>query len=186
MTMNYMIEKIILVLILDQSFAAIRRKLVPPLPSSCLFDIPDQYKLTANGERFLLCDELRVRRERLLLYASDLQLDLLFDSQTVYMDATFSKAPPHFSQVFIIHAINIDICKKNKPHFLRTLLIRFLGLPCVFALMVNKKGVTYRQIFFELKQKASERNKIFSPQVILTDFESGLLPVVKTEVRISY
>ncbi|CAF0960239.1 unnamed protein product [Adineta steineri] len=72
------------------------------------------------------------------------------------MDATFSKAPPHFSQIFIIHAVNFDIC-----------------LPCVFALMVNKKSVTYRQIFFELKQKAAERNKSFSPQLILTDFESG-------------
>ncbi|CAF1289483.1 unnamed protein product [Adineta steineri] len=147
-----------------QTFASIRRKLVPPLPVSCMFEIPDQYKLTANGERFLLFDESVVRRERLLLYGSDLQLDLLFDSQIIYMDATFSKAPPHFSQIFIIHAVNFDIC-----------------LPCVFALMVNKKSVSYRQIFFELKQKAAERNKSFSPRLILTDFESGMLPVVKAE-----
>ncbi|CAF1502247.1 unnamed protein product, partial [Adineta steineri] len=40
-----------------QTFASIRRKLVPPLPGSCMFDIPDQYKLTVNGERFRLFDE---------------------------------------------------------------------------------------------------------------------------------
>ena len=50
--------------------------------------------------------------------------------------------------------------------------------------MVNKKSVTYRQIIFELKQIATERHKSFSPQVIVTDFESGVLPVVKTEVSV--
>jgi len=49
--------------------------------------------------------------------------------------------------------------------------------------MVNKKGESYRQIFCELKQLASERQKSFSPQLIVTDFESGVLPVVKTDVQ---
>lgn len=48
--------------------------------------------------------------------------------------------------------------------------------------MLNKKGITYRKIFFELKQIANERQKQFSPTLIVTDFESGVLPVVKTEV----
>ncbi|CAF2906358.1 unnamed protein product [Rotaria sp. Silwood2] len=47
--------------------------------------------------------------------------------------------------------------------------------------MINKKGTTYRQMFFGLKQIAEERHKDFSPQLIVTDFESGALPVVKTE-----
>ncbi|CAF3239279.1 unnamed protein product [Rotaria sp. Silwood2] len=142
------------------TLAANRQKLVPLLPSSYSFDIPDLYELTNNGERFLLLDESRARRDRLLLYGSDVQLNLLFDSQAVYMDGTFSKAPPYFMQVFIIHAIYFDTC-----------------VPCVFGLMINKKGTTYRQIFFELKQIAAERHKDFSPQLILTDFESGVLPV---------
>ncbi|CAF4918441.1 unnamed protein product, partial [Rotaria sp. Silwood1] len=143
---------------------ATRRKLEPPFPSSYSFGIPDLYKLIINKERFLLFDESRARRERLLLYGSDLQLNLLFGSQTIYMDGTFSKTPPHFTQVFIIHAINFDKC-----------------VPCVFGLTINKKSATYRQMFFELKQIAAERQKQFSPQLLLTDFESGILPVVKTE-----
>ena len=119
MIIKHTIKQVLLIVILDQTLATNRRKLVPLLPDSCLFDIPDLYKLTVDGEKFLLLDESRVRRERLLLYGSALQLDLLFDSKTVYMDATFSKAPPHFTQVFIIHAINFDICKKNKQHFCR-------------------------------------------------------------------
>lgn len=91
---------------------------MPSLPQSCLFTIPDPYKLTADGKRFLLLDESRIRRERLLIYASDLQLDILFKSPIVYMDGTFSKTPPHFSQVYIIHGINYDICNENKYYFL--------------------------------------------------------------------
>ena len=50
--------------------------------------------------------------------------------------------------------------------------------------MVNKKSATYREIFFELKNAAADRGKSFSPSMILTDFETGIIPVVKTEVSI--
>jgi len=56
------------------------------------------------------------------------------------------------------------------------------GLPCVFCLLVNKKAVTYRHLFGELKQVALERNSVFSPPMIMSDFESGVLPVIKSEV----
>lgn len=62
----------------------------------------------------------------------------------------------------------------------------YLGVPCLFALMVNKKTSTYRQMFSELKYLAAERGKVFSPKTIVTDFESGIIPVVKTEVRVYY
>jgi hypothetical protein len=131
MIIKHTIKQTLLFFILDNTLAANRRKLVPPLPNSCSFDIPDSYKLTINRERFLLFDESRARRERLLLYGSDLQLNLLFDSQTVYMDGTFSKAPPYFMQVFIIHAINFDTCEKNKYHFLEIFLIVFRCTLCI-------------------------------------------------------
>lgn len=51
--------------------------------------------------------------------------------------------------------------------------------------MVNKKSYTYKQIFGKLKEVASERGKTFSPALIITDFESGVLPVLKSEVSIS-
>ncbi len=64
----------------------------------------------------------------------------------------------------------------QKNHFF------ILGLPCVFCLLVNKKAVTYRHIFTELKEMAIQRNKVFAPQMIMTDFETGVLPVIKSEV----
>jgi hypothetical protein len=57
-----------------------------------------------------------------------------------------------------------------------------LGLPCVFCLLVNKKAVTYRHIFTELKQVAAARGKTFSPELIMSDFELGVLPVIKSKV----
>lgn len=39
-------------------------------------------------------------------------------------------------------------------------------------------------MFSKLKQVALERGKTFSPAVIISDFESGILPVLKTEVSI--
>ena len=129
-------------------------------------------------------DESRARRER-LLFASDYQLDILFGSNTIFMDGTFSKSPSDFSQVYIIHAVNHDTCKMAEILFHNDFSL-CLGGPCLFALMVNKKAGTYRQAFSELKYLAAERGKVFSPKVFVTDFESGIIPVVKTEMRIYY
>lgn len=95
----------------DPSITKARQKTIPLLPLSCLFDIPEDFKTTIDRKRFLLCDETLVRRERVLIFASDRQLDTLFNSPIIYMDGTFAKSPPHFTQIYIIHAILFDICK---------------------------------------------------------------------------
>lgn len=80
-----------------------------------------------------------------------------------------------FMQLISIHVRKIDMLSLEPSSC-------FLGVPCVFSLLVNEKSTSYRQIFFELKQIAAERQKAFSPQVIVTDFESGVLPMIKNEV----
>ena len=157
------------------------RKVLPILPHSCLFDIPDTYKLTLDDKRFLVLDESLVQRKRLLLFPSDYRLDILFDAHTVLMDGTFSKSPLYLSQVYIIHGINHDECTKEE------ILIRndfrfCLGVPCIFALMANKKEGTYRHICSQLKYVAAESGKSFSPKAIVTDVESGIISVIKAGV----
>ena len=49
---------------------------------------------------------------------------------------------------------------------------------------MNKKAVRYRHILVELKQIATNRGKTFSPVMMMSDFESGVLPVIKSEVSI--
>ena len=122
-----------------------------------------------------------IRRERILVFSSDYQLDMLFSSPILYMDGTFSKAPKHFKQIYILHAILFDICKQWFSYILKSI-FPYLGLLCVFCLLVNKKGVIYRHIFSRLKEIAIKRNKVFASQIILSDFETGVLPIIKSEV----
>lgn len=95
---------------------------MPPLPNSCFFTISDEYKTDyLNHDRLLLHDSddpqfqidksLDMRPEgRILVWSSDIQLNLLFNSEKLYMDETFSSAPPYFDQVYIIHAIHHETC----------------------------------------------------------------------------
>lgn len=108
----------------------VRRKVLPPLPQSAFFDIPDDYKKTIDGERFLLADESPVRRERILMFSSDRQLALLFQSPVIYMDGTFSKSPPHFIQIYMIHGVFIDICRSPLSNYVNSY-FRFRSTVCL-------------------------------------------------------
>lgn len=82
-----------------------RRKNTPVIPSSVIFEIPEFYQQTLSSERFLLIDLfLKRSKNRILVFSSDQQLKLLFESDTIFMDGTFDTAPPHFKQVYLIHA----------------------------------------------------------------------------------
>ena len=81
-----------------------------------------------------------MRRDRLLLFASDAQLDLLFKSLVIYMDGTFKKAPSHFTQIYIIHIVHFDTCKQ-KLYFLFSMIFLFIlrRAMCVW-LIIEQKG----------------------------------------------
>lgn len=89
-----------------------RRKLTPALPASTAFDIPDSYQSTTTAEKFLVCDTLVCRKKRMLIFASPKQLELLFNSSTMFMDGTFSATPPFFDQVYTIHASKFECSTK--------------------------------------------------------------------------
>ena len=105
-----------------------RRQMMPPLPQTSSFTIPDAYTTDYhNNSRLLLHDSedakfqmdptVYVRPEgRILVWASDVQLKLLFASERLYMDGTFSTAPPNFDQVYIIHALHHGICKSSSSN----------------------------------------------------------------------
>jgi len=81
-----------------------RRKKTPVIPESCAFEIPTYYQQTLTQKRFLLMDFFLKRgTERVLVFATDQQMELLFNSTTIFVDGTFSTAPNGFNQVFLIH-----------------------------------------------------------------------------------
>ncbi|CAF5006165.1 unnamed protein product, partial [Rotaria socialis] len=131
-----------------------RRKITPVMPSSVIFDIPESYQQTLSNERFLLVDLFMTR-------------ELLFESETIFMDGTFHTTPPNFKQVYLIHAQKFG---------------QGTCLPVAFCLLPNKSGKTYTELVEQLKEKANTMRKQFKPKRIITDYEPTLLPVVGQEV----
>ena len=81
-----------------------RRKNTPVIPSSSVFEIPDVHKQTLSSKRFLFVDVFLKRgKNRMLAYSSDQQLELSFESDTIFMDGTFDVSPCQFKQVYLIH-----------------------------------------------------------------------------------
>jgi len=58
----------------------------------------------------------------------------------------------------------------------------FSAFPCVFGLLPNKEKSSYQHMFRELKSLAKQMNFNFAPKMVMSDFESALLNVTKTEV----
>ena len=81
-----------------------RRQTTPVIPTSCVFEIPTSYQETLSQKRFLLMDFFLKRgKERVIVYSTEQQLHLLFDSETIFIDGTFLVTPGDFEQVFLIH-----------------------------------------------------------------------------------
>ncbi len=89
---------------LGSNMSKVRRKTTPVIPTTCVFEIPTFYQETLSKTRFLLMDFfLKRAKERVIVYATAQQLQLLFSSETIFIDGTFSVAPNTFEQVFLIH-----------------------------------------------------------------------------------
>ncbi len=109
-----------------------RRKVTPPLPESSSFSIPESYTRDyCDKDRLLLHDsddptfQLKqsgnIRSEgRVLVWSSDIQLNLLFNSPKLHMDGTFSTSPHQFKQVFIIQSFLHGSCKLTSSNYFLT------------------------------------------------------------------
>ena len=170
---------------LDSATNKARRRAMPTIPTTQLFEIPDVYSKTLRNNVFLIVDKMITRRQRLILFSSPEQLNLLFTSRTMLMDGTFSSCPKIFDQVYTIHCIKYEQCEWN--YFFASILVRLtsLAFPCVFGLLPNRYKTTYQFLIHELKSIASDINLEFAPKVVMSDFESALVGVVKAEVSIS-
>ncbi|CAF4570128.1 unnamed protein product, partial [Rotaria sp. Silwood2] len=142
-----------------------RRKITPVIPSTVMFEIPELYQQTLSNERFLTIDLFLKRgQDRILVFASDQQLELLFESDTIFMDGTFDTSPANFKQVYLIHVHKFG-----------------QGLPVAFCLLPNKRGKTYTALMEQLKEQANIMGKQFNPKRIVTDYEPGLMPILEQE-----
>ncbi|CAF1497990.1 unnamed protein product [Rotaria sordida] len=155
-----------------------RRKNIPVIPKSFVFEIPTAYQQTLSNKRFLLMEYyLKRAKERVVIFSSDQQLNLLFNSDVIFIDGTFSAAPENFDQVFLIHVQQFNqgnsiVCY---PVIYRNFFCFLKCLPVVFGLLPNRRTTTYMDLFKRLKEEAIAINKVFEPKQVVSDFESALV-----------
>ena len=108
---------------------------------------PEEYTQTCSGSPFLLFDS-GPSNNRILLFSTQRNLELMDHCDHWYADGTFRAAPPLFTQIYTIHAV-----KYNST------------IPTVFALMPNKSQDTYVRLFNAIKDLKPNLN----PISIMTD-----------------
>ena len=96
--------------------------------------LPLEYQLSENGEQFLLFDSDHGNDDRILIYGTDQDVQLLANSGEWYCDGTFSVSAQIFFQLYTIHAR-----------------INSKAIPCIFGLLPSKTRITYNRFFSEIR-----------------------------------
>lgn len=117
------------------------------------FDVPDELKTTCTGTDFLLFDSGRVA-DRMLMFSTHGNLQLLANGEHWFADGTFKTVPPLFQQLYTIHVI-----------------IDNTVTPVVYCLLQNKTVGTYKKMLDELKIL----QPLLQPISILIDFEAAAI-----------
>ncbi|CAF4567337.1 unnamed protein product, partial [Rotaria sp. Silwood2] len=139
----------------------VRRNITPPIPTPSDFDIPDFYRQTLNGKLFV-CTDRFIRNKRMILFATDKQLETLFSSEWIFLDGTFDSCPSQFKQIYTIHGLKFQ-----------------QNLPCVISLLSGKSTDIYLQLLSELQYHAERLNMKFEPRHVMSDFEMSLIKAIK-------
>ena len=121
--------------------------------------IPDAFKEFEDGTKFLVYDS-GPGSNRICIFSTQANLELLSRSEQFFSDGTFSTAPRRlFYQLYSIHGIfhnNI--------------------LPLVYAFLPNKSAETYGRLMEELKRLQPSIN----PQKWMTDFERASINAIQS------
>ena len=121
------------------------------------FDVPLQCQQTGQGQRFLLHDSGR-SDDRVLIFATQGNMEVLQQSPHWFMDGTFKTVPEIYFQLFTVHS-----------------LVNGQVVPCVYALLPNKQQGTYERILGVLKQNVYRKVQSEGLQVrYMQDVEFGL------------
>ncbi|KAF2899731.1 hypothetical protein ILUMI_06457, partial [Ignelater luminosus] len=123
----------------------------PTSLSELVIDGP--YSKTSSGEDFLLFDSGADDPNRILLFSTERNLEVLSSSDHWLCDGTFKTTPPLFTQLLTIFAIKFDAV-----------------ISLVYILLPNKTNTTYKRVLEHLKNLKSD----IKPTTVMTDFESAL------------
>ncbi|CAF2107924.1 unnamed protein product [Rotaria magnacalcarata] len=108
---------------IESGLHKLRRKTVPPLPQDQKFVVPPAYQHTYSNGNFLIYDKRKnAYGGRLMIFASDEQLNVLYNSDILFADGTFKVSPKLFEQL-----IGLMSLYENDPES-RHLLRSFMAL----------------------------------------------------------
>ena len=133
--------------------------MVQPKSLEQLF-LPEEYKLTSKGEPFLLYDS-GPETQRILIFGTQRNLEMLQLSKVWLADGTFKTAPLLFTQVYVIHALRGGPDLMKDGHLLTS----------IFVLLTNKTEITYRRMWQQIQLLCPLAN----PAEILMDFEKAAI-----------
>jgi len=97
--------------------------------------------------------------DRILIFASDEQVDILQNTEEFLVDGTFKIVPQIFYQLYIIHGVFRD-------HV----------VPLIYALLRRKNTQTYERLINEILNIAPR----WSPRTIMLDFEQSSIGAFRT------
>lgn len=107
------------------------------------------WRLAGGAERWLKVDS-GPGNDRMLIFATDRNLDYLSRAEEWWMDGTFDKSPPLFQQLYTIHVRIYDSVQ-----------------PVIWALLCRKDEAIYRELFTAIQELRRESN----PRALMMDFE---------------
>ena len=122
--------------------------------------IHDLYKRTSNDEQFLLYDSGQ-ETQRILIFGTHQNLEMLQLSRVWLADGTFKTAPLLFTQLYVIHALcgGPDLMKDG--HL----------LPSLVILLTNKSEATYTRMWHNVQLLCPQAD----PSEMLFDFEKAAI-----------
>jgi len=118
--------------------------------------VPRKLQETCNNNAFMRCSS-----ENMVLFASDVAMDMLFDQPNWFADETFYVSPKEYTQLYTIHV----------------LLGNSETIPCVYAILKNKSIESYAAIFQCLHDMNPDRP--LNPITITVDFEQAAITAFK-------
>ena len=98
------------------------------------------------------------------MLATETNLSMLCQANVICADGTFDCVSHLYEQLFTLHIFMSDKL-----------------IPVFFCLMASKSRDAYVTIFKEIKRRAAASSLSFTPQTIMSDFESGLISAIRDE-----
>ena len=102
--------------------------------------LPDMYKRTSKDEQFLLYNSGQ-ETQRILIFSTHQNLEMLQLSRVWLADGTFKTAPLLFTQLYVIHALRGGPDLMKDGHL----------LPSLFILLPNKSEATYTRMWHNVQ-----------------------------------